>query len=133
MILVNSVRWLRTHLVLLLMFQALLLPAYGPWLDYRFAALQPEHDHIYFGEVELNHHTAEYAHKHDTEKETGIPSNAVVSLPDQNITWQNLLFLVYANNLLSLPRKDTLSFPLVAVVHDVKSILILPLEIPPRF
>ena len=47
------------YLLFVLAVQALLLPIHGPWLDYDFAKYQPQHDHIYFGKINLNHHENE--------------------------------------------------------------------------
>ncbi len=53
----------------------LLLPVYGSWIDFRFAANQPSHKHIYLGQVDLNHHRTS-----DTKD--------IVILPDQDATSQ---------------------------------------------
>lgn len=47
------------YLLFVLAVQALLLPIHGPWLDYDFAKYQPQHKHIYFGKINLNHHENE--------------------------------------------------------------------------
>lgn len=43
-------------LLLPLALLALLLPTFGPWLSAEVAALQPDHKHVYLGEVHLDHH-----------------------------------------------------------------------------
>ena len=47
------------YLLFVLAVQALLLPIHGSWLDYDFARYQPQHKHIYFGKIDLNHHENE--------------------------------------------------------------------------
>jgi hypothetical protein len=131
-------KWLRTYLVTAIMLLALLLPIYGPWLDFRFAERMPQHDHIFIGEVNLDHHNQHY-HKHVPTKmkhpknDLQLPLPAVINLPDQDAALWGLIMLGCPNNRLSCQRLDTLRFPLVEARYNISAIVVPPLDQPPRF
>jgi len=120
------------------MLMAVLLPIYGPWLDFRFAGRMPQHDHIYIGEVNLDHHTEHHAHKHDRKKVQPphdcleLPLPAVINLPDQDAALLGLVQLTCFNNVLTFQRTDTIGFPIVDVKYIISAIVVSPLDKPPR-
>ncbi len=131
-------KWLRAHLVTTLMLMAVLLPTYGPWLDFRFAERMPQHDHLYIGEVNLNHHAHHHTYKHvqpkvqSLRKPLALNIPAVVNLPDQDSVLRGLVQLICLHNVLTFQRIDTIGFPIVDAKHITSAIVVPPLEKPPR-
>lgn len=129
---------LPAHLITLTTLVAVLLPTFGPWLDMEFAGWMPQHDHIYVGEINLDHHrgandSPEYSHHQEKQSETASPFiTGVVNLPDQDATLQSLVLLVYPAAPL-LPRIDAIWFPSGETCYTVCGIAIPPLDKPPRF
>jgi len=99
-----------------------LLPMYGSWLNLNFAALQPDHLHIYGEEVDLDHHREDelFAHKedghshhhHETETTSDVTADSsppsITYLPNLNslllILTAVFLTLLLPPLLLQLPR-----------------------------
>jgi hypothetical protein len=120
------------------MLMAVLLPTYGPWLDFRFAGRMPQHDHIFIGEVNLDHHTEYHAHKHNRKKVRSrydcleLPLLAVVNLPNQDAALQGLVQLTCLHNVVTFQRIDTIRFPIVDVKYIISAVVVSPLDTPPR-
>ncbi|GAB4146904.1 MAG: hypothetical protein Fur0021_05330 [Candidatus Promineifilaceae bacterium] len=129
---------LPAHLISLITLVAVLLPTFGPWLDTDFAGWMPQHDHIYVGEINLDHHSAsEDSPKHnwheEKRSEPAFPFiTGIVNLPDQDVTLQSLVLLVYPASPL-LQRIDTIWFALCETCYTVCGIAIPPLDKPPCF
>lgn len=103
------------RLLLLLMVTAVLLPIYGPWLDYRFAGWQPAHGHIYTGKVDLNHHRVAHrphpGHHHVEEAEPA--AHGVASVPNQDASYLGLFLPPGPHEAVwAIGQDDTLAFTL---------------------
>lgn len=100
---------------------ALLLPLYGPWVDFQFAARQPTHKHLYLGKVELDHHRSS-------------DSKDVVYLPDQGVTGQLLAFVFLPREqAIGLPDDRSLSFGMADEFRSPKDAFLPPPDKPPPF
>lgn len=75
---------------------AILLPVYGPWINGRFPAWQPDHDHIYLDEVDPHHP--------HTNSET--PSD-IIMLPGKNLFDKQLLIIAIPLDQVLLNPFDT--------------------------
>ena len=74
------------------MLLALLLPFYAPWINSNFAALQPNHGHLYFGEPDLahSHDLSDHGpHGHNDGKE-----DDVAFLPNFDVTSATAVLLI---------------------------------------
>jgi hypothetical protein len=127
-----------------LMLLALLLPIYGPWIDPGYVGRLPQHDHIYIGKIDPNHH---HDHRDCLRDAAGSRSHAeeqspkerfaaflatVISLPDQDAAQQSLVHLIHLDEVPSLQRFDTLWIPIEETNGIAHGIIINPPEEPPR-
>ena len=74
------------------MLLALLLPFYAPWINSNFAAVQPNHGHLYFGKPDLahDHDLVDHgAHAHDDGDE-----GEIAFLPSFDVTSATAALLV---------------------------------------
>lgn len=109
-----------------------LLPVYGTWLDEDFAALQPEHGHIYLDGVKIDHHPAGW--RHPGEHDETADSDGVVNVPDQDVVGLGLVLLFFVGVAVAMPGRETgLHFVLNAYYTLLKGICPEPLEQPPRW
>jgi len=114
------------------MVQAVLLPLYGSWFDRDFAGRRPDHDHIYLGEVDLNHHHANDNHRHEHDTKTScIEQNDIIFLADDDTLGQGWAFVLPPSTLSHL-GSDTPSFPLCDTLLSHLLLFIPPLEKPPQ-
>ncbi|MFZ0545765.1 MAG: hypothetical protein WAM60_10030 [Candidatus Promineifilaceae bacterium] len=106
--------------MLLLTTVVMLLPIYGSWIDVHFAASQPDHQHIYFGKVDLNHHR-------DGNKD-------VVNLPNQDATSQITISILLTDEEILIHPDDmaNLSFRLADEYLSPEDAFIPPPDHPPR-
>lgn len=114
---------------------AVLLPTFAPWLDVHFAGRMPQHDHIFIGEVNLDHHHRGQDDKH--EKEPPVPEQpalfltGVVNLPDRDAAPQNAAAVVCP----AFPlwqRIDAIWFPVGETRYTVCGLTVPPPDKPPR-
>jgi hypothetical protein len=110
-----------TQIILLGLAAVMLLPVYGSWVDDQFAARQPNHKHIYFGKVDINHHRT-------------ADSKDVVNLPDQDAAGQTAVSIHLTNNEITTQPvdPDNLSFRLTADLHAPETAFLPPPDHPPR-
>lgn len=88
------------------MVQALLLPLYGSWLNSQFAAIQPNHKHIYVGIADPNHpHSLSISHQHDSEKAETSDSD-VISVPNQDASQSITVLFSTFDGLAALTAPD---------------------------
>jgi hypothetical protein len=81
--------------IVILAVQAVCLPIYGPWINFRYAGWLPNHDHIYLGEVDANHHDNEGEHcqsHHDEHKACDKAGDPVINLPPDTLQQDGFLF-----------------------------------------
>jgi hypothetical protein len=120
------------------MCQALLLPIYGPLLNYDYAAGQPGHDHLYIGQVDLFHHADDSngtitvaVDEHGCPRRFGV----VVNVPSQNASdsaWSASLLPADTAALLSANHCPDLAYSFQAHYLARQGIFIAPPEKPPR-
>jgi hypothetical protein len=126
-----------SRLLIFLMVQAILLPVYGPWLNRHFSEWQPSHAHIYFGEIDLDHHAVQLActrnseHHHADEAACKGESD-VVSLPNQDVAGKTLALSPPHKDASLAMKDDVLLFTFVEsyVLHQI--LFIPPPDKPPR-
>lgn len=117
-------------------FITLLLPMYGPWLDPTFVSRQPFHNHIYLGQVDVDHHsTSTHDHKtkisHEDEDCTQVLAD-VISLPDGGILQQLLMLWLPFQQVSIWPDDNSLSFRWQSDDRFVQAIFLTPPRRPPR-
>lgn len=131
----------RSFPLVFLLMAILLLPVYAPWLNPGYAAAQPNHQHIYFGDVRLDHHKhSSVPHDHPDPRPTeqnlapGV-DYGVILLPDQAAAGQILPLLPDAGDLtfwMEQTGRGTLSFILGAAYVGVMLVFLSRPVPPPR-
>jgi hypothetical protein len=115
------------------MVQLVLLPVYGTWLNEDFAAVQPQHRHIFLAGVKLNHHPPDAHHPGQHGRQT-TDSEGVVNVPDQDAAGLGLLFLLFICGATAVIPHNTNSLHAVWITTYtlLRGISPPPLEQPPR-
>jgi hypothetical protein len=110
-----------SRFLLLFLAVVLLLPFYGGWINIHYAAFQPNHQHIYLGKVNLNHHRTS-----DMED--------IVMLPDQDATSQIMPSISLPDQQIAanMNERDELSFDFTAEYHTPEDAYLPPPDYPPR-
>lgn len=120
----------------------MLLPVYGSWLNTHFAALQPNHKHLYVGLADPNHpHTLVFSHQHQASKTPpselteAVPlENGVVNMPNQDAS-QGVATLVLpfdTASALEAPYHAALTFSVEADYLSTAFVFHSPPTEPPR-
>jgi hypothetical protein len=118
-------------LIHLIMIQSVLLPLYAAWFDHNFARWQPGHNHIYLGEVDLDHHHGENTDDHHHhERSASCVEDEIIFLPNSHTLGQDWVFVSPASMLLSLG--DTPFFSLHNRLLNHLLLFIPPLDKPPQ-
>lgn len=110
-----------TRILLLFLAAVMLLPIYGSWVDIQFAARQPNHKHLYFGKVDINHHRT-------------AGSKDVVNLPHQDATGQTAVSIPLTDSKTTPQPADAnnLSFRLTDHYLSAEDAYLPPPDHPPR-
>jgi hypothetical protein len=109
----------RSKVLALFLTAVLLLPVYGSWIDFHYAAKQPGHKHVYLGKVDLNHHRT-------------ADTKDIVILPDQDATSQIVVLVNLPEKIASTADRDSLSFGLAHEYRSPENAFLPPPDHPPR-
>ncbi len=103
---------------------AALAPLYSPWLNRDFAALQPEHDHIYWGKPNLAHH-----HQGGQKNTAGA---GVTNVPNFNVGGGTAVPVLISLLFVTLLGPNLFAFLFKEPRLGINLIVLAPLGKPPR-